>query len=200
MDRFTIWAPRSLASGISAGMYWRECELPSTTMVSDAVASPGSSCWQVMLWKLLEGAQGPSQLSGRLGQWVPSCKPSGRPVSGASEAPSSVGTIGSVEATGVRASLPGSASHQPPLAATTTATLAATAVSALQGRASSHSERRTGASTARVSAQASTIDAVSTAKPSQSPARSRSEEHTSELQSRGHLVCRLLLEKKKLNQ
>src|SRR5439155_21699104 len=28
-------------------------------------------------------------------------------------------------------------------------------------------------------------------------ARSRSEEHTSELQSRGHLVCRLLLEKKK---
>src|SRR5207253_10483414 len=28
------------------------------------------------------------------------------------------------------------------------------------------------------------------------PARLRSEEHTSELQSRGHLVCRLLLEKK----
>src|SRR5439155_26826918 len=28
------------------------------------------------------------------------------------------------------------------------------------------------------------------------PARERSEEHTSELQSRGHLVCRLLLEKK----
>src|SRR5690625_6583523 len=27
--------------------------------------------------------------------------------------------------------------------------------------------------------------------------RGRSEEHTSELQSRGHLVCRLLLEKKK---
>src|SRR5215510_16609144 len=30
-------------------------------------------------------------------------------------------------------------------------------------------------------------------------AASRSEEHTSELQSRGHLVCRLLLEKKKNN-
>src|SRR5207253_9532891 len=30
--------------------------------------------------------------------------------------------------------------------------------------------------------------------------RSRSEEHTSELQSRGHLVCRLLLEKKKRNK
>src|SRR5215510_15672375 len=30
-----------------------------------------------------------------------------------------------------------------------------------------------------------------------SPTASRSEEHTSELQSRGHLVCRLLLEKKK---
>src|SRR5579884_4054025 len=29
------------------------------------------------------------------------------------------------------------------------------------------------------------------------PPRLRSEEHTSELQSRGHLVCRLLLEKKK---
>src|SRR6266702_5566965 len=29
------------------------------------------------------------------------------------------------------------------------------------------------------------------------PASRRSEEHTSELQSRGHLVCRLLLEKKK---
>src|SRR5690625_6525812 len=28
----------------------------------------------------------------------------------------------------------------------------------------------------------------------------RSEEHTSELQSRGHLVCRLLLEKKKQHQ
>src|SRR5437870_11168814 len=34
----------------------------------------------------------------------------------------------------------------------------------------------------------------------QGPARrARSEEHTSELQSRGHLVCRLLLEKKKKN-
>src|SRR5215510_16500692 len=32
--------------------------------------------------------------------------------------------------------------------------------------------------------------------PESAPAR-RSEEHTSELQSRGHLVCRLLLEKKK---
>src|SRR5690625_6526343 len=30
-----------------------------------------------------------------------------------------------------------------------------------------------------------------------STAKGRSEEHTSELQSRGHLVCRLLLEKKK---
>src|SRR5690625_1333106 len=31
-------------------------------------------------------------------------------------------------------------------------------------------------------------------------AEERSEEHTSELQSRGHLVCRLLLEKKKKNK
>src|SRR5439155_6091791 len=35
------------------------------------------------------------------------------------------------------------------------------------------------------------------AKESTSLLRARSEEHTSELQSRGHLVCRLLLEKKK---
>src|SRR5439155_20123353 len=33
--------------------------------------------------------------------------------------------------------------------------------------------------------------------PSTGSTRGRSEEHTSELQSRGHLVCRLLLEKKK---
>src|SRR2546429_6712813 len=32
-----------------------------------------------------------------------------------------------------------------------------------------------------------------------SPSQERSEEHTSELQSRLHLVCRLLLEKKKTN-
>src|SRR5439155_19825780 len=35
------------------------------------------------------------------------------------------------------------------------------------------------------------------AAPAASPPPARSEEHTSELQSRGHLVCRLLLEKKK---
>src|SRR2546427_7543734 len=34
----------------------------------------------------------------------------------------------------------------------------------------------------------------------ESPARSRSEEHTSELQSQSNLVCRLLLEKKKKRQ
>src|SRR5215510_16009412 len=33
--------------------------------------------------------------------------------------------------------------------------------------------------------------------PRSAPRPRRSEEHTSELQSRGHLVCRLLLEKKK---
>src|SRR5437870_11462054 len=38
-------------------------------------------------------------------------------------------------------------------------------------------------------------------RPQRPRARSgRSEEHTSELQSRGHLVCRLLLEKKKKNR
>src|SRR5207253_5369675 len=38
-----------------------------------------------------------------------------------------------------------------------------------------------------------------TPEPSSTHRSSRSEEHTSELQSRGHLVCRLLLEKKKKN-
>src|SRR5690625_6116639 len=39
--------------------------------------------------------------------------------------------------------------------------------------------------------------AITTIRTTGSPPRSaRSEEHTSELQSRGHLVCRLLLEKK----
>src|SRR5437660_4513109 len=36
--------------------------------------------------------------------------------------------------------------------------------------------------------------------PPLSTPRRRSEEHTSELQSRGHLVCRLLLEKKKTHK
>src|SRR5690606_41765923 len=35
---------------------------------------------------------------------------------------------------------------------------------------------------------------------SKAPAKARSEEHTSELQSRENLVCRLLLEKKKKNK
>src|SRR5437870_8372121 len=38
---------------------------------------------------------------------------------------------------------------------------------------------------------------VFVADPLRKPFSRRSEEHTSELQSRGHLVCRLLLEKKK---
>src|SRR5690625_6448809 len=37
-------------------------------------------------------------------------------------------------------------------------------------------------------------------KPTMMKKMKRSEEHTSELQSRGHLVCRLLLEKKKTTQ
>src|SRR5437870_10339440 len=41
---------------------------------------------------------------------------------------------------------------------------------------------------------------ITTRKTSKPPRTSRSEEHTSELQSRGHLVCRLLLEKKKDNR
>src|SRR5207253_6166364 len=41
------------------------------------------------------------------------------------------------------------------------------------------------------------IHAVITMRANAALTRVRSEEHTSELQSRGHLVCRLLLEKKK---
>src|SRR2546422_7058495 len=48
-------------------------------------------------------------------------------------------------------------------------------------------------SSSRRSANVSHVIAVR----SRSPPTSRSEEHTSELQSRLHLVCRLLLEKKK---
>src|SRR3712207_8785510 len=39
---------------------------------------------------------------------------------------------------------------------------------------------------------------VNETKPLRGPGRRRSEEHTSELQSRQYLVCRLLLEKKKI--
>src|SRR5439155_26008599 len=42
-----------------------------------------------------------------------------------------------------------------------------------------------------------TRQCVSTRRITTTSVRNRSEEHTSELQSRGHLVCRLLLEKKK---
>src|SRR2546429_9636156 len=42
--------------------------------------------------------------------------------------------------------------------------------------------------------------AVSARGPGESRERDRSEEHTSELQSRLHLVCRLLLEKKKTDE
>src|SRR2546429_6454854 len=40
-------------------------------------------------------------------------------------------------------------------------------------------------------------ESSTSSQPSRAQSRSRSEEHTSELQSRLHLVCRLLLEKKK---
>src|SRR5207253_10225598 len=53
-------------------------------------------------------------------------------------------------------------------------------------------QRRPTRSAARPSACSS-----GTLRCSREAARERSEEHTSELQSRGHLVCRLLLEKKK---
>src|SRR5437660_8921441 len=49
-------------------------------------------------------------------------------------------------------------------------------------------------------ASAATATTTRSPAPSARGSRTRSEEHTSELQSRGHLVCRLLLEKKKTKQ
>src|SRR5690554_7654570 len=49
-----------------------------------------------------------------------------------------------------------------------------------------------------VDGQASWVDEGVDGKGSDEVAGERSEEHTSELQSRPHLVCRLLLEKKKI--
>src|SRR5690625_5405422 len=54
--------------------------------------------------------------------------------------------------------------------------------------------RRSGADRVTGSRATKTSSSTSGADVDNSP---RSEEHTSELQSRGHLVCRLLLEKKK---
>src|SRR5690625_3903053 len=48
-------------------------------------------------------------------------------------------------------------------------------------------------------AYADGVNAYISKRPASKLALERSEEHTSELQSRGHLVCRLLLEKKKKN-
>src|SRR5690625_6807352 len=71
---------------------------------------------------------------------------------------------------------------QPPVQPSQVIALARTASSALSSRqASSPARRRTSSPVSE----------------SSSP---RSEEHTSELQSRGHLVCRLLLEKKTHHQ
>ena len=120
----------------------------------------------------MAGSQGPEQSSGRFGHWLPSCQPCGRISVGASEGTSSVGSAG--EAVGVGSATDSRASswYQPPAAPATRATLTATAVSARHGRASSQAERRIGASTTRVSAQASSTEPVSTARPSSSPARS----------------------------
>src|SRR2546429_2955928 len=54
-----------------------------------------------------------------------------------------------------------------------------------------------GAALAGVSVEAGRRDAAANIRAAAALLRARSEEHTSELQSRLHLVCRLLLEKKK---
>src|SRR2546422_4567040 len=57
-------------------------------------------------------------------------------------------------------------------------------------------ERRSTAPRTAGSSRSSSICCPRTGSPERSVLRLRSEEHTSELQSRLHLVCRLLLEKK----
>src|SRR5690554_7479371 len=69
-----------------------------------------------------------------------------------------------------------------------------------------HTPGKAGPYSCSISETASANTACSTASPKKTspkrractptPSKSRSEEHTSELQSRPHLVCRLLLEKK----
>src|SRR5690625_2384356 len=59
-----------------------------------------------------------------------------------------------------------------------------------------HNRRRSVATPSPRLAQVA-LTALESARPREGVATLRSEEHTSELQSRGHLVCRLLLEKKK---
>src|SRR3712207_7126721 len=65
--------------------------------------------------------------------------------------------------------------------------------------ASPHTQRHGGAAAARSSSRAGQPGApgCTSAPPRPSSRSRRSEEHTSELQSRQYLVCRLLLEKKK---
>src|SRR5690625_7066687 len=69
------------------------------------------------------------------------------------------------------------------------------AVGTCAGRRDANSFRSTG--TTSSPSKSSCSNTVLRGRPAWSIKNSRSEEHTSELQSRGHLVCRLLLEKKK---
>src|SRR5207253_11050904 len=80
------------------------------------------------------------------------------------------------------------------------ATDAPSASSRRGSRAASTAPRRRiapSAPTACVAGAASAASTASTRSAASAGRTWRSEEHTSELQSRGHLVCRLLLEKKK---
>src|SRR5439155_27330892 len=69
-------------------------------------------------------------------------------------------------------------------------------------RSTGSSRPGSGPRTSPAGCSGSPARAAPTASGATSPgsSRRRSEEHTSELQSRGHLVCRLLLEKKKFQR
>src|SRR5690625_4189513 len=98
-----------------------------------------------------------------------------------------------------------SANQQPPETAPTTAPLTMAQAVAMATAASDPEAVRFAARARALDnqavADAQLPDPMITAQVAGVPTDSfsRSEEHTSELQSRGHLVCRLLLEKKKIN-
>src|SRR2546426_6745290 len=71
---------------------------------------------------------------------------------------------------------------------------------ALNGRSLPVRRSRTGPSTCGITSPARVTSTQSPSRMSFASIKSRSEEHTSELQSPCNLVCRLLLEKKKKNK
>src|SRR5439155_10327789 len=88
--------------------------------------------------------------------------------------------------------------HLPPLHSfpTRRSSDLSSAISPMRSRRSSPTARSSSPSARRCACSSVMSSAFCRRTSSSTSTTSRSEEHTSELQSRGHLVCRLLLEKK----